>query len=164
MLDLPLTFLQRPATATTPHPWLLVLMHGVGSNEDDLFALAPHIPPAWHVLSLGAPHALRGMPPASWAWFEFAVRPDGSRDINAAQEAHSRALIQDSTTQAASALGIPASRVVLGGFSQGGIMAMSILRTQPALLRAAMACTASSDDATQRQSRHIRDALARQPG
>ncbi len=33
MLDLPLTFLQRPATATTPHPWLLVLMHGVGSNE-----------------------------------------------------------------------------------------------------------------------------------
>ena len=28
MLDLPLTFLQRPAAATTPRPWLLVLMHG----------------------------------------------------------------------------------------------------------------------------------------
>ena len=33
MLDLPLTFLQRPAAASAPHPWLLVLMHGVGSNE-----------------------------------------------------------------------------------------------------------------------------------
>ena len=50
MLDLPLTFLQRPATATTPHPWLLVLMHGVGSNEQDLFSLAPQIPDRFHVL------------------------------------------------------------------------------------------------------------------
>ena len=41
MLTLPLTFLQRPAAATSPRPWLLVLMHGVGSNEQDLFSLAP---------------------------------------------------------------------------------------------------------------------------
>ena len=57
MLDLPLTFLQRPAIATTPHPWLLVLMHGVGSNEQDLFSLAPQIPDRFHVLSLRAPTA-----------------------------------------------------------------------------------------------------------
>ena len=31
MLTLPLTFLQRPAAATAPRPWLLVLMHGVGT-------------------------------------------------------------------------------------------------------------------------------------
>ena len=41
-----------PATATAPHPWLLVLMHGVGSNEQDLFSLAPQIPDRFHVLSL----------------------------------------------------------------------------------------------------------------
>jgi phospholipase/carboxylesterase len=35
-------------------------------------------------------------------------------------------------------LGVPPQRVVLGGFSQGGIMALSLLRTQPALLHAAM--------------------------
>ena len=36
MLDLPLSFLHRPATPGS-EPWLLVLMHGVGSNEQDLF-------------------------------------------------------------------------------------------------------------------------------
>jgi phospholipase/carboxylesterase len=35
-------------------------------------------------------------------------------------------------------LDVPPQRVVLGGFSQGGIMALSLLRTQPALLQAAM--------------------------
>ena len=78
MLDLPLTFLQRPAIATTPHPWLLVLMHGVGSNEDDLFALADFVPAPFHVLSLRAPFVLG---PGSYAWFEFSIEADGSRRI-----------------------------------------------------------------------------------
>ena len=58
MLDLPLSFLHRPAAAGTVRPWLLVLMHGVGSNEQDLFGLAPHIPPQFAVLSLRAPYTL----------------------------------------------------------------------------------------------------------
>ena len=78
----PLTFLERPA-AGTHTPWLLVLMHGVGSNEQDLFGLAPYVPPHLHVLSLRAPFALG---PGSYAWFEFDVRPDGSRAIDGEQE------------------------------------------------------------------------------
>ena len=35
-------------------------------------------------------------------------------------------------------LGIPPERVVVGGFSQGGIMALSLLLTQPALMHAAL--------------------------
>ena len=41
MLDLPFTFQHRPANPAVRHPWLLVLMHGVGSNEHDLYGLAP---------------------------------------------------------------------------------------------------------------------------
>ena len=135
MLDLPLTFLQRPATATTPHPWLLVLMHGVGSNEQDLFSLAPQIPDRFHVLSLRAPFR---MGPGSHAWFDFSIEPNGERTINEAQEAQSRALVAQTVQAASEQLGIPPERVVVGGFSQGGIMALSLLLTQPALLRAAM--------------------------
>jgi hypothetical protein len=41
-LHLPLDHLISPGCAPgTPDPWLLVLMHGVGSNEQDLFGLAP---------------------------------------------------------------------------------------------------------------------------
>ena len=135
MLDLPLTFLQRPAAGSTPRPWLLVLMHGVGSNEQDLFSLAPQIPERFHVLSLRAPFR---MGPGSHAWFDFSIEPGGARSINEAQEAESRALIAKTIEAAAQQLGIPPERVVVGGFSQGGIMALSLLLTQPALMQAAM--------------------------
>ena len=135
MLELPLTFLQRPAAAATPRPWLLVLMHGVGSNEQDLFSLAPQIPERFHVISLRAPYR---MGPGSHAWFDFSIEPNGERTINEEQEAQSRALVAQTIASAAEQLGIPPERVVVGGFSQGGIMALSLLLTQPALMQAAM--------------------------
>lgn len=135
MLDLPLTFLQRSAAAGTPRPWLLVLMHGVGSNEQDLFGLSAHIPDRFHVLSLRAPHR---MGPGAHAWFDFSVEPGGARSINEAQEAASRALVAQTVEAASAQLGIPPERVVVGGFSQGGIMALSLLLTRPDLLHAAM--------------------------
>lgn len=136
MLDLPLTFLQRPTAVNIPRPWLLVLMHGVGSNEQDLFHLSPQIPDRFHVLSLRAPHRMR---PGSHAWFDFSVEPgSGVRRIHAEQEASSRALVAQTVQAAAAQLGIPPERVVVGGFSQGGIMALSLLLTRPELMHAAL--------------------------
>jgi phospholipase/carboxylesterase len=135
MLDLPLTFLQRSAAANSSRPWLLVLMHGVGSNEQDLFGLAPQIPGHFHVLSLRAPFRLG---PGANAWFEFSVDPRGARTINEPQEAQSRALAAQAIESAAAQLGIAPERVVVGGFSQGGIMALSLLLTRPGLMQAAM--------------------------
>ena len=135
MLDLPLTFLQRPAAASAPHPWLLVLMHGVGSNEQDLFGLAAHIPDHFHVVSLRAPFR---MGPGSFAWFDFSIEPNGERTINEAQEAQSRALVAQAVAAASAQLHIAPERVVVGGFSQGGIMALSLLLTRPALMQAAL--------------------------
>ncbi len=134
-MDLPLSFLHRPAAAGTAQPWLLVLMHGVGSNEDDLFGLAPHVPANFHVLSLRAPNVMGAR---AYAWFEFGVTPQGDRVINEAQEVTSRQIVAQTVASAAQQLGIATGRVVVGGFSQGGIMALSLLLTQPALLQAAM--------------------------
>ena len=130
-----LSLLHRPPASGVTQPWLLVLMHGVGSNEDDLFGLADFVPAPFHVVSLRAPFVLG---PDSYAWFEFSVAPDGSRHIHTAQEAASREAIVRTVQVAALKLGVPPDRVVLGGFSQGGIMALSLLRTQPAMLQAAL--------------------------
>lgn len=133
MLKLPLAYRYRAAQAETGDAWLLVLMHGVGSHADDLFALAGYVPSPFHVLSLQAPLA---MGPDAYAWFPFSVLADGRRAIDAAQEQQSRAAVVQSVQQACAQLGIPAQRVVLGGFSQGGIMALSVLLTQPDVLAA----------------------------
>jgi phospholipase/carboxylesterase len=135
MLDLPLSFLHRPADAASAAPWLLVLMHGVGSDEEDLFGLAPYVPPQFHVISLRAPYV---MGPSAYGWFEFTISRVGDRIINEPQEAASRATVATTVASAAQQLGIPPERVVVGGFSQGGIMSLSLLLTQPALLQAAM--------------------------
>ena len=133
MNTLPLTYLERPAQAVAgQQTWLLVLMHGVGSNEQDLFGLAPYVPPQFHVLSLRAPFAM-GM--GAYAWFQFTVDADGTRHINVPQEQQARILVQQTVEAAASQLGIPPERIVLAGFSQGGIMALSQLLTQPQSLR-----------------------------
>ncbi|KIQ36212.1 phospholipase [Variovorax paradoxus] len=134
-LHLPLKFLEHSAQANVREPWLLVLMHGVGSNEQDLFGLARLMPPQFHVLSLRAPYVLS---PDAYAWFEFGVLPNGERQIDEAQERESRFLVGEMIESAAQQLGVPPERIVVGGFSQGGIMALSLLLTQPAKLRAAM--------------------------
>jgi phospholipase/carboxylesterase len=130
-----LSLLHRPPAPGVTLPWLLVLMHGVGSNEDDLFGLSDFVPAPFHVVSLRAPFVLG---PDSYAWFEFSVASDGSRRIDTAQETVSREAIVRTVQAVAHQLDVPPQRVVLGGFSQGGIMALSLLRTQPALLQAAM--------------------------
>lgn len=117
--DLPLSFLHRPAAPGTAQPWLLVLLHGVGSNEQDLFGLAPQVPAQFHVLSLRGPLTVG---PGCYAWFTFCVGSDGRRAINTAQEAASRPVVAQALQVAGAQLGVPPERVVVGGFSQGGIM------------------------------------------
>jgi phospholipase/carboxylesterase len=134
MMNLPLRFLHQPARAAGTDPWLLVLMHGIGSNADDLFSMAPHVPPQFHVLSLQAPYAVG---PQAWAWFEISVTAAG-RVINDAQEESSRQLVAGVLESAAAQLGVAPERVVVGGFSQGGIMSLSLLLSCPQRMRAAM--------------------------
>lgn len=130
-----LSFLKRDAAPGTASPWLLVLLHGVGSNEEDLFGLAAHVPSNFHVVSLRAPNV---MGHGSYAWFQFGVSPQGQRVIHQAQEAASRRLLADTLASLSRQLGVSPERVVVGGFSQGGIMSLSLLLTQPELVHGAM--------------------------
>ncbi len=121
------------------------------------------------------------MGPGSHAWFDFSIEPNGERTINEAQETQSRALVAQTIQAASEQLGIPPERVVVGGFSQGGIMALSLLLTQPALMHAALvwhsrllqqvvpldgACGCTARQATVAEPRHLRqrDPAGPRPG
>lgn len=99
---------------------LLVLMHGYGSNEDDLISLAPHLPQSVVIASLRAPIAESG----GYAWFSRAVfGGDGPSQQHADAAAH--AVLAWLDTQPAT----PA--VALLGFSQGGAMVLQLMRAAP---------------------------------
>jgi len=133
---------------------LLVVLHGYGSNADDLFGLVPHLPSSFVVA------AIEGLEPAGpgWAWFPLSADPvtgELIRDPNQA-EAATGSLVAWFDALAVDYPDI--SSVHLLGFSQGGAMSLELLRHRPrdfdsAVVLAGFALPAESPEA------HARDAV-----
>jgi phospholipase/carboxylesterase len=100
---------------------LLVLLHGYGSDERDLFALIPHLPAGFDIAAVRAPLA-PPWPAPGYSW--YPIEGLDGRDPAAVTEAAS-GLIEWADTAAA---GAP---VGLLGFSQGGAVALQTLRLAP---------------------------------
>ncbi|KDA05118.1 esterase [Microbacterium sp. CH12i] len=98
-----------------------VFLHGYGSNERDLTALASALPEGMPWASLRAPIEVA---PGSHAWFRI-VTP-GHPDQTALDEA------TEAIWSWADAALPSSARIVPIGFSQGGLMASQLLRTHPA--------------------------------
>ncbi|MPV37432.1 alpha/beta hydrolase [Georgenia subflava] len=112
---------------------LLVLLHGYGSNEQDLFALVPHLPADLVVASLRAP----GANAMGYEWFSLDGELAGAAGHR--QTETTDRLREDGTNAAALAvldwvdgLAEAPSAVGLLGFSQGGAVAMQVMRHRPA--------------------------------
>ncbi|MBC8102088.1 MAG: alpha/beta hydrolase [Cytophagales bacterium] len=116
-------------------PPLLVLLHGVGSSEHDLFGLAPSLDPRLVIVSARGPlvHAQNG----GAAWYPVTFTPDGIiADEGIA--AQSRDKIVHFLGEAAEAYGADPRRIYLGGFSQGAIMSLYVVLTQPQAIAGAV--------------------------
>lgn len=128
---LSLTHLSRPPSASQPgQPPLLVLLHGVGSNERDLFSFAAALDPRFHVVSVRAP-LVRG--PDSFAWFDVQFLPNGFA-ISADHLRASRERMVQFVGEAVAAYHADPARVYLLGFSQGAIMSLATALSSPALV------------------------------
>jgi len=100
---------------------LLVLLHGYGSEERDLFALVPHLPEEYVVAAVRAPLS-PPFPTPGWSWFPIeGLRGRDPRGTTDAAEAFLAWL--DAATDA--------ERVGLLGFSQGAVIALQAMRLRP---------------------------------
>ncbi|MDQ0893296.1 alpha/beta hydrolase [Agromyces ramosus] len=99
---------------------LLLLLHGYNSNEGDLFGLAPYLPLEPAIASLRAP-IFTGY---GNAWFHLP--PEDAELSLAGADAATEAIIDwlDRAAPGSTAIG-------LLGFSQGGAMAIELLRRAP---------------------------------
>ena len=114
-----LSHLRRPAAAEPEG--LLVLFHGRGADERDLFPLLDVLDPDRRLLAV-APRGPLHLPPGGAHW--YAVEEIGFPDPVTFAETFS---IASSWLDAIAAdAGIPAERTVLGGFSQGAVMTYAL--------------------------------------
>ncbi|WP_435300369.1 alpha/beta hydrolase [Timonella sp. A28] len=99
---------------------LILLMHGLGSHENDLAGLAPYLPHEYATASVRAPLAAMG----GFAWFPASPTPGQPQpeDVVAATQA-ALDWIDEHVD--------PATPLVPMGFSQGGAMVSQLLRTRP---------------------------------
>lgn len=109
---------------------LLVLLHGYGADEHDLFGLLPYLPAGIVVASVAAPLAPPWpMPGRSW----YAIEGLDGRSPQAVTDA-AAALMRWLDEHAAGA-----SSVALLGFSQGAAVALQALRLAPEKVGAVVA-------------------------
>ena len=138
MSGISLEHLVRPPTpgANAPgvKPPLLILLHGVRSNERSMASLASSLDPRLIVLSVRSPLTLG---PDQYAW--FTVRFTAGVPVIDAQQAQAGWMrVPEVIDEAVAAFGADPTRVYLGGFSQGGIMTLATLLTVPEKLAGAV--------------------------
>jgi phospholipase/carboxylesterase len=100
---------------------LLVLFHGRGADERDLFPLLDLLDPARRLLAV-TPRGPLALPPGGAHW--YAVHEIGYPDPTTFTETY--ALASDWLDSLAADTGIGSDRTVLGGFSQGAVMTYAL--------------------------------------
>ena len=129
--DLALKYIvELPAESAAQIP-VVILLHGYGSDENDLFSLKTIFPKSWLVISVRAPYALPG---AGYEWYEM-VTINGQRDGRGDQLDASRNAIKTFIKQVVRKYKADSSQVYLIGFSQGAIMSYETGLTDAAEVR-----------------------------
>ena len=129
--DLPLQFVTKvpsgaPDTAELP---LVIVMHGRGADANDLADIAPLIDNGYRFLFPNAPRPFEMYPGMSYGFTWFDGWPAEEKSFR-----ESRALILEFLDDALKRYPTPAGKVIICGFSQGGMMALDAgFRTEQAI-------------------------------
>jgi len=111
-----------PADERAGRP-VLVLLHGYGSDERDLFALVPFLPEAFVVAAVRAPLS-PPFPTPGWSWYPIEGLDAPGADAVTTAARSLIAWIDAAVAPADTTIG-------LLGFSQGAAVALQALRLQP---------------------------------
>lgn len=115
-----LTGIMLPPSSGTAPKHLLILLHGYGSNAQDLLPLADWIPEDTLLISLTAPISLGH---DRHAWYRHVT---AEHDILSAGEQ-----VEQRLTQLQQQFQISPANTVVGGFSQGAVVSWQLALTHP---------------------------------
>lgn len=107
---------------------LLIMLHGYGSDENDLFSFATELPEELFIISVQAPYAMQ---PHGHAWYAINFDEEKGKWSDNEQAKQSRDLIAKFIDEASVTYDINKNNVSLLGFSQGSILSYSVALSYP---------------------------------
>jgi phospholipase/carboxylesterase len=128
MPEFSLDFVKRQAKTNQTNPPLLVMLHGYGSNEEDLFSFAEELPDELLIISARAPMVL-GFGSYAWYTINFESGNNNFSDIPEAKKALD--LIDRFLSEIISAFQVDEQNIFLLGFSQGTILSTAYALNHP---------------------------------
>ncbi|WP_341216632.1 alpha/beta hydrolase-fold protein [uncultured Wocania sp.] len=125
--QLSLQHIIRESTLTEQAP-LLIMMHGYGSDENDLFSFANELPEELFIISVKAPYPLQ---PYGNAWYAINFDADKGKWNDNEQAKESLELIANFIDEVINNYPVNKNNVSLLGFSQGSILSYAVALTYP---------------------------------
>jgi phospholipase/carboxylesterase len=115
---------------------LLLLLHGYGSNEDDLFSFGSELPDTYYIISARAPYDLQY---GSYAWYAINFDADQNKFSDHEQAKVSRDLIVTFIDELIDTYPIDIDNITLIGFSQGSILSYAVALSNPEKIKKVVA-------------------------
>ncbi|MFD0835759.1 alpha/beta hydrolase [Mariniflexile aquimaris] len=125
--SLSLQHIVRKSTLSQNAP-LLIMMHGYGSDENDLFSFSSELPEELFIISVRAPYPMH---PYGNAWYAINFDEDQGKWNDNEQATESRDLIAKFIDEAVDEYPVDKNNVTLLGFSQGTILSYAVALTYP---------------------------------
>ena len=127
-MNLSLEYLIREPKIKQEKNPLLLLLHGYGSNEADLFSFASELPDEYYIISARAPYDLQY---GSYAWYVINFDADQNKFSDFEQAKVSRDLIATFIDELIKTYPVDVKNITLVGFSQGSILSYAVALSHP---------------------------------
>ncbi|WP_312090918.1 alpha/beta fold hydrolase [Chryseobacterium sp.] len=128
---------REPENITSSTP-ILFMLHGYGSNEQDLFSFRENLPEDWIIVSFRAPKTTEF---EGFSWYDIDFNnPERFVDVDQANE--SLQAVLEHILSIVNKYGLTDGKTHLCGFSQGGILCYALALKYPELFNR-VACLSS---------------------
>lgn len=110
---------------------VLIMLHGYGSDENDLFSFASELPEELFIISVKAPYKMQ---PYGNAWYAIHWDNNDGKFSDDLQAIKSRETIKDFIGEVIKNYPVDPENINLLGFSQGSILSYAVALSYPELI------------------------------
>ena len=131
-MDYSLKHIVRKPKIATENPSLLLMLHGYGSNEQDLFSFAHELPDNLLIVSARAPLSIAF---GGYAWYSIHFEADDDKFSDIPEAIQARDLLVKFIDELQDTYHFDPKNSFLMGFSQGTILSYALVLSFPEKIR-----------------------------